>query len=106
MNKNKSTRRLAIMTLATTFCLTFAAQADEGVSNGALLASMCNTCHGVDGGGSKSIPALNDLESDELVETMQAFQTGDEDSTIMDRHATGYSEEQLKALADYYTSMQ
>jgi len=106
MKKKKFTNRLAVITLAAASCLTFAAQAAEGVSSGALLASMCNTCHGVDGGGSKSIPALNDLESDELVETMLAFQTGEEDSTIMNRHATGYSEEQLKALADYYTSMQ
>ncbi len=106
MKKKKSTRRLAIITLAAASCLTFATQADEGVSRGALLAAMCNTCHGVDGGGSKSIPALNDLESDELIETMQAFQSGDEDATIMDRHATGYSEEELKALADYYATIE
>jgi sulfide dehydrogenase cytochrome subunit len=106
MKNKKSTRRLALITLAAASGLTFAVQADEGVTRGALLAAMCNTCHGMDGGGSKSIPALNDLESDELVETMQAFQSGEEDSTIMERHATGYSEEELKALADYYASMQ
>ena len=86
---------------ATALAAATAAQA-EGVSRGALLAAMCNTCHGPDGGGSKSIAALNDLDADELVETMQAFQSGEEESTIMDRHATGYSEEELKALAAHY----
>jgi sulfide dehydrogenase cytochrome subunit len=82
-----------------------AANADGGVSRGALLASMCNTCHGADGSGSKSIPALNELDADELVETMKAFQAGEEDATIMDRHAGGYSDEEIKAIADHFAQM-
>ena len=82
------------------------AAAAEGVGEGALIASMCNTCHGTDGSGSKSIPALNDLDAGEIEETMQAFQSGEEDSTIMNRHATGYNEAQLQAVADYYANMQ
>ena len=77
------------------------AQADE-VPRGELLGAMCNTCHGTDGKGSKSIPALAGLDADELFETMKAFQSGEDASTIMDRHAKGYTDEELKQLAEYF----
>lgn len=90
---------------AAAWAVSAAVQADAGVSRGALLAAMCNTCHGTDGSGSKSIPALNELDADELVETMKAFQAEEEDATIMNRHATGYSDEELQAIAEHYAKM-
>ncbi|MDH3279985.1 MAG: c-type cytochrome [Gammaproteobacteria bacterium] len=87
---------------AAAWAVSAAVHADGAVSRGALLAAMCDTCHGPGGSGSKSIPALNDLDADEIVETMKAFQEGEEDATIMDRHAKGYSEEELKAMAAHY----
>lgn len=76
----------------------------EEVSRGSLIAAMCSTCHGTDGKGSKSIPALTDIEADELFETMKAFQSGEEEGTIMDRHANGYTDEELKQVAEYFAS--
>ena len=91
---------------ATALAASAAVHGEGGVSRGALLASMCNTCHGPDGSGAKSAAALNDLDAEELVETMQAFQSGEEESTIMGRHATGYSEDEIKALAAHYAGSQ
>lgn len=81
-------------------------EADEGVSRGALLASMCSTCHGTDGAGSKSIPQLAGIEADDLFDTMKALASGEEESTIMGRHASGYTDEELKAMADYFASIE
>ena len=83
--------------------LALSAQAEE-VPRGALLAANCSACHGTDGKGSKSIPPLAGLDAEELVETMKAFQSGEEDGTIMDRHAKGYTEEELEQMAAYFAS--
>ncbi len=81
-------------------------EADAGVSRGALLASMCSTCHGTDGTGSKSIPQLAGIEADDLFETMKAFASGEEEATIMGRHAAGYTDDELKAIADYFANLE
>ena len=74
----------------------------EGVSRGELLASMCNTCHGTDGKGAKPNPSINGEEVADFVDLMSAFASGEEPATIMGRHASGYSEADLKALAEYF----
>lgn len=73
-----------------------------GVSMGALVAAQCNTCHGIDGEGAKSVPSLAGLEAEELFESMQAFASGEDATSIMDRHAKGYTDEQLHAVAKHY----
>ncbi len=73
-----------------------------GVSDAQLLASQCNTCHGQDGQGAKPNPSINGEESADMLDILKAFASGDEPTSIMDRHALGYSDEQLKMLSDYY----
>lgn len=74
----------------------------EGVDQGHFLASMCFICHGYRGQGSKRIPALDDHSAKELVEYMQGFKTGEESSTIMGRHAAGYTDEEIRLIAEFY----
>ena len=71
------------------------------VTRGAMLANSCAGCHGPDGRGSKRIPRLNDLESADIVELMLDFKEGPNGSTIMNRHAPGYTDEEIKLLADH-----
>lgn len=74
----------------------------EGVSRGALLASMCETCHGTDGVGAKPMQSINGMEVADFVDFMNAFVSKEEESTMMYRHAEGYTEEEVKALAEYF----
>ncbi len=74
-----------------------------GLSLGALVASQCNTCHGTDGEGAQSVPRLAGLDADEIFESMKAFASGEDAASIMDRVAKGYSDEQLHAVANYYS---
>ena len=102
----KSFPRIAASAVAAVFigsigCMQTAA-ADE-VSRGALLASMCITCHGADGKGSKPVPAINGEEADDFVDLMKAFASGDEPTSLMDRHAQGYTEAELRQLAEYFS---
>jgi len=83
--------------------LLFSTQA-QAVEQGELLASMCVTCHGPDGRGSKKIPKLKGLEMSDIVESMKGFKTGEESSTIMDRHAKGYTDKEIQLMAEYFAT--
>jgi sulfide dehydrogenase cytochrome subunit len=78
----------------------------QGINRGELLASMCITCHGPDGQGSKRIPALDNHTVQELTEYMNGFKDGTESATIMDRHARSYSDEEIHLLAKYFFEAQ
>ena len=78
----------------------------QGINRGELLASMCVTCHGPDGKGSKRIPALDNHTVQELTEYMNGFKDGTESATIMDRHASTYSDEEINLIAKYFYEAQ
>lgn len=69
-----------------------------------ILASNCVVCHGPNGKGSRKIPKLKGLDHQDIMESMRGFKTGAERSTIMDRHAKAYTNEELKLLADYFAN--
>jgi len=64
---------------------------------------MCNTCHGTNGKGAKPMPGINGEEPDDFIDLMQAFANGEEPTSIMDRHAQGYTEAELRLLAEYFS---
>ena len=76
----------------------------QAVERGELLSSMCVTCHGPDGKGSKEMPRLKGLDVSDIVESMKGFKTGEESSTIMGRHAKGYTDKEIQMMAEYFAS--
>ncbi len=76
----------------------------EGVSRAELLAAQCNACHGMGGKGAKPNPSINGEDPADFLDLMTAFGSGEEPATIMGRHASGYTEAELKMLADYYAN--
>ena len=70
----------------------------------AVLAASCANCHGPDGRSTGSIPTLRGLPEAYLLQRLQAFKTGTaQDATVMSRLAKGYDDEQLKALAQWFS---
>ncbi len=68
-----------------------------------MLGDTCAGCHGTDGASSgPAAPSIAGLSKDYFVETMQGFASDEIPSTIMGRIAKGYSETEIKTLADYY----
>lgn len=69
------------------------------------LAATCANCHGTDGrsvGGSDSlagVPAANTLQK------LKEFRDGDRPAMIMHQISKGYTEEQLKLIADYFAAL-
>ena len=74
------------------------------VDRGEMLAYTCVGCHGPGGNSvGPASPNIAGLQKDTLVEGMQAFREGDRPSTIMGRIAKGYTDEELEAMAGYFS---
>ena len=74
------------------------------VQDVAVLAASCANCHGPDGQSTGGMPQLRGLPADHLLARLQAFKAGTaKDATVMTRLAKGYDDEQLKALAQWFS---
>lgn len=69
---------------------------------GRLLASNCFGCHGTDGRPSGGFEKLAGESASEIIGEMREMRS--EDEGIMTVHALGYTDEQVKLLAQYFSS--
>jgi len=65
-------------------------------------ASSCSGCHARNAGVDSPIPRLVRREADELFAAITAFKTGRRPSTVMERIAKGFTDEEIRAIADWY----
>ncbi|MER9952136.1 c-type cytochrome [Mesorhizobium sp. M0047] len=63
-------------------------------------ATACTGCHGRAALGS-AIPSLDGHAADDIVAQMQAFRSGEREATVMGRIASGYTEEETRAIAEW-----
>ena len=82
-----------------------AAQAQE-ISRAAIIATTCYTCHGTFGVSPGTIPSINDISADRMVSILQGFRSGQRASTVMGRHASGYTDDEIKEVAEYLGNLQ
>jgi sulfide dehydrogenase cytochrome subunit len=78
------------------------AQADE--RRGAILANTCFSCHGTGGHSSGAMPSIDGKSADYIVDTLKRFRSGDKESTVMVRIAKGFTDEEIEALATYFSA--
>ncbi|PLX38720.1 MAG: cytochrome c4 [Hyphomicrobiales bacterium] len=70
-----------------------------------ILANTCNGCHGPDGTSyGPAAPTIGGTNKDYMVETMKAFRSGDRPSTIMQRIAKGYNDEEIELIAGFFAA--
>lgn len=90
-------RYLAAVGILSLGLLSFSAQA---VERGQLMADTCLACHG--GINAEAmIPNLSQYPSSMIISQMKAFRDGSRPSTVMIRHATGYSDAEVALIAKY-----
>lgn len=77
--------------------------AQTTVPNGRLLASNCFQCHGTNGNG-PGFDRLAGKSASSLYSDLKEFQSGKEGTGIMARHAMGYTDAQLQALAQWLST--
>ena len=76
-----------------------------GITAGAMLSNSCSACHGTDGKSPGAIPAIHGKSADFISQALTEFRNGSRKSTVMGRHAKGYTDEEIKLIADYFSSL-
>jgi cytochrome subunit of sulfide dehydrogenase len=99
MNHDRPTVWLALLACA---AVAGSAQA-QGTPPGRLLASNCFQCHGTDGRGPGFDKLAGKSASDTYHELIE-MRAGKEGDGLMTRHAMGYTDAQLRAIAQYFGS--
>lgn len=61
----------------------------------------CFSCHGTDGRSPGAIPSLTNMNSQQALLVLKGFKSGELPATVMTRHAKGYTDLELEALANY-----
>lgn len=74
------------------------------ITRAVMLSNSCAACHGTDGRSPGAIPSINGKSTQFLVQALHDFQDGKRSATIMGRHATGYSDEEIQLIADFFSS--
>jgi sulfide dehydrogenase cytochrome subunit len=82
-----------------------ATAADVSPATAANMARNCFGCHGPDGRSPGAIPALNGKSADFIVQSFKDFRSGERPSTVMGRHAKGYTDAEVTALAEYISGL-
>jgi cytochrome subunit of sulfide dehydrogenase len=95
----RTSKGVLIASLAAIWALPLSAQPE--ISRGQIMASTCFTCHGTDGRSPGNVPSLYGTPPEILIRAMQDFRAGVRASTVMDRHATGYTDEEIEEIAHY-----
>ena len=69
------------------------------------MAAACSMCHGTNGKpvAGSVVAALAGKPADEIVQSMSQFKAGRKPATIMHQIARGYSDEEIAALAQYFS---
>ena len=75
------------------------------ISRGEILSMSCFACHGTDGISASEIPPIYGIPAEVLYHRLKAFKEGRMLSTVMGRHAAGYSDADLRAIAEYLASI-
>jgi len=70
-----------------------------------VIVANCFNCHGPNGQSPGSIPSLNTLSADDIAARLKSFKTGGTASTVMGRHAKGYSDAEIDAMAKYIAGL-
>lgn len=80
----------------------FAQNADAAKLYNRSLAATCANCHGTDGKGvpEGGMPLINNLSSQEMLKKLMDYKSGALEGTIMPQLAKGYTDEQLKTIAN------
>ena len=96
--------RLLIITfvLATSLVLVPAGQAEE-LSRAAMLSASCEGCHGTYGHSPGAIPSIAGKSAEYLREVLAGFRSGDREATVMGRHVRGYTEDEIRLIAEYFS---
>lgn len=100
-----SANRRVILILLSSLIPTIPLTAEAAPPPGRLLASQCAQCHGTNGRAVGDIDSLSGESAQEIYEEVLEMKYSPDTNDIMHRQAKGYSDEQIRLIADYYGSL-
>ena len=71
----------------------------------AVWAASCNACHGPDGRAEGTGLSLRNRSADDLLGKLMGFKSGQLKATMMHQHAKGYSDDELRHIAQHFSSL-
>lgn len=102
MKRNSPASGLLALTI--TVLLIPVASADD-FTNGRLLAAQCAQCHGTDGRPVGDIESLAGVEVKDFTDKMKDMRRAGETGGIMKHQAKGLTDEQIRLMALYFSSL-
>lgn len=91
--------RQAVMAAAVA-CLAAGPAAAQDIA--AVRAASCNACHGPAGRSIAGIPPLAGRPAQQLLDALLAFKNDRRTGYVMNQHAKGYTDEQLREIAEAF----
>jgi cytochrome subunit of sulfide dehydrogenase len=91
---------LMLLTGALIATSTHAADSNQG----RYLASTCASCHGTDGKSAGSVASLAGQSAGDILTKLSEFKEGKRPATIMHQIAKGYTDDQLKLIAEFFSA--
>lgn len=73
------------------------------ITQATMLANSCAACHGTHGKSPGAIPAINGKSASFLEQSLKDFKSGKRSSTVMGRHASGYSDKEIQLIAEFFS---
>jgi len=65
-------------------------------------AASCTGCHAANAKVATGVPRIAGRNPAEIVAAMEAFRSGQKPATVMDRIAKGFSEAEIRAIAEWF----
>lgn len=78
----------------------------QTISRGEVIASTCYTCHGTHGVSPSTIPSIDYIPPERMIETLMAYRAGTRYSTVMGRHVSAYTDAEIVETANHIGSLQ
>jgi len=97
-------RRLLLGSVTIILFWSTSLQATE-ITRGIMLSNSCAACHGTDGKSPGAIPSIYGKSSEYISQSLLDFREGKRPATVMGRHASGYSDEEIQLIAQYFASL-
>jgi cytochrome c553 len=67
-------------------------------------AAACSGCHAASAKADTPVPRIAGASAPAIVKAMQEFRSGQRPATVMDRIAKGFTDEEVQAIAKWYSA--
>jgi len=88
--------------IAAAMALASASAASAAAGEAPAGAAACSGCHPGVARAETSVPPLAGRDPEQIVSAMRAFRSGQRPTTVMDRIAKGFSDDEIQAIAAWY----